>query len=576
MEERWITDRVPSRVFPHYTRANAGEVLPEPVSPLGWTFVWEGGVVKGCRDGFITFGVVDYGEYATPDHPEAFGSFGAYLYNPLALTRLMGARMPGASPSAIDDAYFDPRDDVPPYKEEPWHQSERHAAKLGEAMAWVMSGVPIPELDVERDLAARFRAERPDLATLPDAALVARARSLQPYVQQMFEHHVWTSLGASLGPGAIGAITAALGDPTAAVRLVAGIGDVDSAAPSWAMWDLSRLVASSPGLSALFDAGTGGLTDRLQAAGTADAVTFLTAFEAFLTEFGSRGPNEWDLRAHTWETHPQLALAAIERMRLAPDSSSPREGHGAAVAEREQLTAQIREQLAGDGATLATFDAAMASAAVWLAGRERTKTTVIRVIGEIRMCFVELGRRMVDRGVLDQAGQIWMLLADELDAFRFDPERFTEVLRGRERDYLELFELEPPFIVDTEVPPLSAWKRRADRKLDPVPAGTVLTGTAGSGGVATGRARVIHDPSDPSSLEPGDVLVAHSTDPAWTPLFVPAGAVVASVGAMGSHTMIVSRELGIPCVVSVEDAPLRIPDGAMVTVDGTAGTVTVH
>ena len=76
-------------------------------------------------------------------------------------------------------------------------------------------------------------------------------------------------------------------------------------------------------------------------------------------------------------------------------------------------------------------------------------------------------------------------------------------------------------------------------------------------------------------LEPGDILVADSTDPAWTPLFVPAGGVVASVGAMGSHTMIVSRELGIPCVVSVEDATLRIPDGAMVTVDGGAGTVTV-
>ena len=106
-------------------------------------------------------------------------------------------------------------------------------------------------------------------------------------------------------------------------------------------------------------------------------------------------------------------------------------------------------------------------------------------------------------------------------------------------------------------------------------AGHRAHGTAGSGGTVTGRARVIHDPSDPGTLEPGDILVADSTDPSWTPLFVPAGGVVASVGAMGSHTMIVSRELGIPCVVSVEDATLRIPDGATVTVDGGAGTVTV-
>jgi pyruvate,water dikinase len=83
------------------------------------------------------------------------------------------------------------------------------------------------------------------------------------------------------------------------------------------------------------------------------------------------------------------------------------------------------------------------------------------------------------------------------------------------------------------------------------------------------------DPSDPGALEPGDVLIAPITDPAWTPLFVPAAAVVVDVGAQVSHAVIVSRELGIPCVVSVKDATRRIPDGALVDVDGTTGTVTV-
>jgi pyruvate,water dikinase len=77
------------------------------------------------------------------------------------------------------------------------------------------------------------------------------------------------------------------------------------------------------------------------------------------------------------------------------------------------------------------------------------------------------------------------------------------------------------------------------------------------------------------ALEPGDVLIAPITDPAWTPLFVPAAAVVVNVGAQVSHAVIVSRELGIPCVVSVLDATQRIPDGALVTVDGTTGTVTL-
>ena len=103
----------------------------------------------------------------------------------------------------------------------------------------------------------------------------------------------------------------------------------------------------------------------------------------------------------------------------------------------------------------------------------------------------------------------------------------------------------------------------------------MLTGAAGSGGIASGRARIVLDAADPEGLEPGDVLIAPQTDPSWVPLMVSAAAVVVNVGAQGSHAMIVSRELGVPCVVSVADATDIIPDGAMVTVDGTAGTVTI-
>jgi len=97
----------------------------------------------------------------------------------------------------------------------------------------------------------------------------------------------------------------------------------------------------------------------------------------------------------------------------------------------------------------------------------------------------------------------------------------------------------------------------------------------GCPGVSEGRARVILDSHDPTALEPGDVLIAPLTDPSWTPLFVPAAGVVVDVGAALSHAIIVSRELGIPCVVSATNATKRIPDGAMVRVDGDSGVVTV-
>jgi pyruvate,water dikinase len=97
----------------------------------------------------------------------------------------------------------------------------------------------------------------------------------------------------------------------------------------------------------------------------------------------------------------------------------------------------------------------------------------------------------------------------------------------------------------------------------------------GCPGIAEGTARVILDSNDPSALEPGDVLVAPITDPSWTPLFVPAAGVVVDVGAALSHAIIVSRELGIPCVVSAIGATRSIPDGARVRVDGNTGEVTI-
>jgi pyruvate,water dikinase len=177
--------------------------------------------------------------------------------------------------------------------------------------------------------------------------------------------------------------------------------------------------------------------------------------------------------------------------------------------------------------------------------------------------------------MLAEIAQVFMVTDVELDQLRHDPERFRDVIAERWAQYRSLFEREPVFVVNGRVPSLSEMTRRDAKAATAVTAGAVLTGAAGAGGVATGRARVVLDAADPVGLEPGDVLVAPQTDPSWVPLFVPAAAVIVNVGAMGSHAMIVSRELGIPCVVSVADATDTIPDGAMVRVDGNAGTVTV-
>ena len=101
----------------------------------------------------------------------------------------------------------------------------------------------------------------------------------------------------------------------------------------------------------------------------------------------------------------------------------------------------------------------------------------------------------------------------------------------------------------------------------------LVLGAAASPGRATGTVRVIRDPADGAALQPGDVLVAPLTAPAWTPLFAIAAAVVTDVGSPLAHASIIAREYGIPAVVGCGDATLRLKDGQHVTVDGSAGVV---
>jgi len=101
-----------------------------------------------------------------------------------------------------------------------------------------------------------------------------------------------------------------------------------------------------------------------------------------------------------------------------------------------------------------------------------------------------------------------------------------------------------------------------------------LAGSPASAGTVTGLARVVLDPVG-AHLEPGEILVAPSTDPGWTPLFLTAGGLVMEMGGSNSHGAVVAREYGIPAVVGVPEATSRIETGQLITVDGASGLVTV-
>jgi len=574
-DSRWMTDWVPSARWPHYTRSNAGEVLPTPASPLGQTFSWEGGICLGWADGYVRVGSFSADEF-DPVRPEACGFFGGYFYINLSNVRMQGVRSPAVTVEQLDLAFFGDHPEVPPYTPHPADERPDLVPKIVEHMGWVMTTTSWPEIDEEKAATRKLRANRPDLSAMSDADLVRYARSTQPMLRKLFDSHTVSSSSSGIAPGILFAVGAAIGDPTVPMKLVAGIGEVDSAEPSYAMWGLSRSVKASPELTAEFDAGVAGLLDRLRASGSADAAGFLHAFDEFLFEFGSRGPNEWEILADTWETKPEIVLAAIDRVRFQDDDESPHQRNRARAAERVRVTDEVRAKVAPLGEELiGMFESALAASSQ-LGFRERTKTNIIRAVHEGRMAFRELGARHAAAGDIADAAHIFMLVDSELDDFVRAPGSFGALLAERYEQWSALADLEPPyFIKNGEVPPLSQFKRRGQNDVALAGPGDLIQGVPGCAGTYVGTARVITDPSEPGDLEPGDVLVAPLTDPAWTPLFMAAGAVVVNVGGQISHSIIVCRELGLPCVVSATDATLRIPDGATIEVNGDTGAVTV-
>ncbi|HLZ98974.1 MAG TPA: PEP-utilizing enzyme, partial [Steroidobacteraceae bacterium] len=164
----------------------------------------------------------------------------------------------------------------------------------------------------------------------------------------------------------------------------------------------------------------------------------------------------------------------------------------------------------------------------------------------------------------------------EADGFVLHPQSYVDVIRDRVAQLKVLESKEPPFVFEGDPPPLSAYKDRSSGRVEPVTAGTQLSGIGVSPGRYTGRAHVVTSLTADSDLEPGEIIVASVTDSSWGPLFLAAGAVVIETGAAISHAAIVARELGIPAVASLTDATRLIPNGAMITVDGNAGTVIVH
>ncbi|HEX4360602.1 MAG TPA: PEP-utilizing enzyme [Pseudonocardia sp.] len=544
-----------------YTRANAVDQWPRPITPLTQDLIaypQERGLGRAFGPELGT---------APEGGPWTWNGvfYGWYVYG-VGPAAEMADRLPGYSRVAVYSDYFGVEQDPAAPVLPSGGAGPLAMARIGRNFLRAMRTYPRRAERMTELARVRLAADlRRDWASEPAEALVARLRAhLTEGVDFRVPHVLASVISAPLFQNVTEAARRIL--PEEADRLVieavSGLGGIHLREATRAMGEVAR-----------------GTLDR----------------ERFLDEYGFRGANEFELAALPWRDDP----ATVDRLISGAAQDRP-----APTGTREHARARLR---AAAGLRWPALRWKLRLLETHLRWRENGKVPMAMATHSLRLLVREGGRRLVESGRLAQPDDVYYLRLSELVcelSGRPEADLAVPPVRGaaalgadlrasvaRRRRTLECSaRLRIPEMLDVEPGRLAEigparWKEMG--VLPPKPAETApsgagagagvaaLTGVGGSPGVATGRARIVHDPNEVELAE-GDVIVARGTDSAWTPLFFEAAAVVIDVGGAMSHSAIAAREVGIPCVVNVKTGTEHIAEGQRVTVDGGAGTVQLH
>jgi len=290
---------------------------------------------------------------------------------------------------------------------------------------------------------------------------------------------------------------------------------------------------------------------------------------AFLDQWGARGVAEIDIGVPRWRDEPSHILGslanylALEDGAMAPDVAFAR-----GAEEADKMANQLMKRALDRGFVKGRVGAFAVNRVRRLVGiRELPKFGMVRLVAHARALLLEAGRGLFVEGKLDAADDVFFLDIAELRQVLDGKDLKELVLERRRRRQVELGRKHVPRVIlsDGTEPEVSLSRASGEDG---------LIGTPASAGVIKGKARVVLDPIG-AKIEPGEILVAPSTDPGWTPLFLTAAGLVMEMGGSMSHGAVVAREYGIPAVVGVPNATTTIKTGQVIVVHGGAGRVTV-
>lgn len=333
------------------------------------------------------------------------------------------------------------------------------------------------------------------------------------------------------------------------------------------LWQLAVTIGAHDASHEVFLAHSPRELATLYKAGSLPAVA-QTGLHGFLDRYGHRAVAEIDLGMPRWSEKPDHILGMISNYlhvvdpEQAPDRQFARaEEHAEArirsLVERARVRSRIRARV---------VEFCLRRTRQLSGLRELPKFYIVLALAEMHRQLNAIGIELARSGAIAAADDVYFLEFDEVRVGLRGAD-LKGIVAGRHRLYdVELRRRRIPRLLLSDGTDVEAAVMAKS------PASGALAGTPASAGTATGTVRVILDPVG-AHLEPGEILVAPSTDPGWTPLFMTAGALVMEMGGVISHGAVVAREYGIPAVVGVPDATTRLRTGETVTVDGSAGTV---
>jgi pyruvate,water dikinase len=372
-------------------------------------------------------------------------------------------------------------------------------------------------------------------------------------------------------------------DTFGAFRLLQGL-DNKSVEAGRILWDLSRQALASPEVRQVLEARAAAeVIPALE--GSPAGRAFLADLRGYLDEYGQRGSSFLSLSELSWIEDPTPVIKNLKDYISQPERDLAAE-LAAQAAERERLLAEVRERLQGyPQPVVGQFEFLLKAAQAANTLQENHNFWIDqRCTYRVRRVLLEFSRRLAEAGVVDQPDDAFYLTVGELreTALQLPALDRRALVAERKAEMAHFHTIQPPPALGTQPPgpPPDSPAGRAMQKFfggppQPPTEPGLLRGNAGSAGKTIGPAKVIRSLTEAAKLRPGDILVAETTAPPWTPLFATAAAVVTDTGGILSHCAIVAREYCIPAVVGVGMATALIHDGQMLEVDGDAGIVRI-